>query len=216
MLRDFHIQRGLLKILSRDVNKKVVVKDMRVVSGNFKGRQLKAVPGVTTRPTTDKVKEAIFNMVGPYFDGGIALDLFAGSGGLGIEAMSRGIERCIFVDREAKAIQTIHKNLEICHASEASEVYRNDAERAIKAIIKRELRFELIFLDPPYKQQKLKALITSVSENNLLQKGGFIVTEHGSDVQLPVEIDQFIQIKYETYGMTSITVYGYKSSLGEE
>ncbi|WP_338786674.1 16S rRNA (guanine(966)-N(2))-methyltransferase RsmD [Metabacillus sp. FJAT-53654] len=189
---------------------------MRVVSGNYKGRQLKAVPGVTTRPTTDKVKEAIFNMVGPYFDGGNALDLFAGSGGLGIEALSRGIERCIFVDREAKAIQTIHKNLEACHAVEASEVYRNDAERAIKAIIKRELRFELIFLDPPYKQQKLKALITSISENNLLEEGGFIVTEHGSEVQLPVEIDQFIQIKYETYGMTSITVYGYKSSLGEE
>jgi 16S rRNA (guanine966-N2)-methyltransferase len=193
-----------------------VVKDMRVVSGNYKGRQLKAVPGVTTRPTTDKVKEAIFNMVGPYFDGGIALDLFAGSGGLGIEALSRGIERCIFVDREAKAIQTIHKNLEACHAVDASEVYRNDAERALKAIIKRELKFRLIFLDPPYKQQKLKTLINAVSENDLLQQGGFIVTEHGSDIQLPEEIHQLIQLKHETYGMSSITIFGYKSSIEEE
>jgi 16S rRNA (guanine(966)-N(2))-methyltransferase RsmD len=193
-----------------------VVKDMRVVSGNYKGRQLKAVPGVTTRPTTDKVKEAIFNMVGPYFEGGIALDLFAGSGGLGIEALSRGMERCIFVDREAKAIQTIHKNLEACHAVDASEVYRNDAERALKAIIKRELKFRLIFLDPPYKQQKLKTLINAVSENDLLQQGGFIVTEHGSDIQLPEEIHQLIQLKHETYGMSSITIFGYKSSVEEE
>lgn len=189
---------------------------MRVVSGNYKGRQLKAVPGVTTRPTTDKVKEAIFNMVGPYFDGGIALDLFAGSGGLGIEALSRGIEKCIFVDREAKAIQTIHKNLEVCHAEAASEVYRNDAERALKAIKKRELQFHLIFLDPPYKQQKLKTLINTISENNLLQQSGFIVTEHGSDIQLSDEIDHFIQLKNETYGMSSITIFGYKSRLGEE
>lgn len=193
-----------------------MVKELRVVSGNYKGRQLKAVPGMTTRPTTDKVKEAIFNMVGPYFDGGIALDLFAGSGGLGIEALSRGIERCIFVDREAKAIQTIHKNIEACHAVEAAEVYRNDAERALKAIIKRELQFHLIFLDPPYKQQKLKALITLISENDLLQQGGFIVTEHGSDIQLPEEIDQYNQLKYETYGMSSITIYGFKSCVGEE
>ncbi|MBZ5748728.1 MULTISPECIES: 16S rRNA (guanine(966)-N(2))-methyltransferase RsmD [Metabacillus] len=188
---------------------------MRVVSGNYKGRSLKAVPGVSTRPTTDKVKEAIFNMVGPYFEGGVALDLFAGSGGLGIEALSRGIERCIFVDRESKAIQTIHKNLEVCHAIEASEVYRNDAERALKAIIKRELQFQLIFLDPPYKQQKLKTLINEISENRLLRKDGFIVTEHGSDIQLPEEIDQLIQLKHETYGMSSITIYRY-SHKGEE
>jgi 16S rRNA (guanine966-N2)-methyltransferase len=182
---------------------------MRVVSGNFKGRQLKAVPGVTTRPTTDKVKEAIFNMVGPYFEGGSALDLFAGSGGLGIEALSRGIEQCIFVDREPKAIQTIHKNLEICQTAEQSEVYRNDADRALKAIIKRGLEFHLIFLDPPYKQQKLKTLINTISENGLLHKNGFIVTEHGSDVILPEEVGQFIRLKHETYGMSSITIFGF-------
>lgn len=188
---------------------------MRVVSGDYKGRQLKAVPGTTTRPTTDKVKEAIFNMVGPYFDGGLALDLFAGSGGLGIEALSRGIERCIFVDREPKAIQTIHKNLEICQATEF-EVYRNDAERALKAIIKRELRFQLILLDPPYKQQKLKALLKMISENGLLDKNGFIVTEHGADIALTKEFEELVQVKQETYGTSSITIYSYKEAIGED
>jgi 16S rRNA (guanine(966)-N(2))-methyltransferase RsmD len=189
---------------------------MRVVSGNFKGRQLKAVPGVTTRPTTDKVKEAIFNMVGPYFESGIALDLFAGSGGLGIEALSRGVNKCIFVDREPKAIQTIHKNLELCQASDLAEVYRNDADRALKAIIKREIQFQLIFLDPPYKQQKLKTLINTISENSLLHKNGFIVTEHGSDVHLPEEVGQFIRLKHETYGMISITIFGLERHNEEE
>ncbi len=77
---------------------------MRVVSGSCKGKALQAVPGNSTRPTTDKVKEAMFNMIGPYFEGGIGLDLFAGSGGLGIEALSRGLDKMIFVDRDGKAI----------------------------------------------------------------------------------------------------------------
>ncbi len=127
---------------------------MRVVSGKCKGHPLKAVPGNTTRPTTDKVKESIFNMIGPYFDGGVALDLFGGSGGLGIEAISRGIDKAIFVDRDNKAIKVIHQNLESCRIQEQAEVYRNDAERAIKALIKREISFDLILIDPPYKDQK--------------------------------------------------------------
>src|SRR4051794_41215753 len=98
---------------------------MRVVSGSSKGKTLKAVPGSTTRPTTDKVKEALFNMIGPYFDGGIGLDLFAGSGGLGIEGLSRGLEKVIFIDRDAKAIQVIHENIKSCHFEEKTEVYRN-------------------------------------------------------------------------------------------
>ncbi|MFC0271170.1 16S rRNA (guanine(966)-N(2))-methyltransferase RsmD [Metabacillus herbersteinensis] len=183
---------------------------MRVVSGICKGRPLKAVPGTTTRPTTDKVKEAIFNMIGPYFEGGLAVDLFAGSGGLGIEALSRGIQTCIFVDREPKAISTIKNNLEACQLEEYSEVYRNDSERALKAIIKRELQFQLIFLDPPYKQQKMKALIHTVSENNLLSPNGFIVAEHGTDMELPREIGQFNILKFETYGDTAISIYGKK------
>src|SRR6478752_9448695 len=110
---------------------------VRVVSGICKGRPLKAVPGNSTRPTTDKVKEAMFNMIGPYFNGGIGLDLFAGSGSLGIEALSRGLEKVIFVDRDAKAIQIIQENIHNCKIVDAVEVYRNDALRAMKAIIKR-------------------------------------------------------------------------------
>ena len=109
---------------------------MRVISGTRKGRTLKAVPGQSTRPTTDKVKESIFNMIGPYFDGGWALDLFAGSGGLGIEALSRGFDHCIFVDRDIKAIQTIKGNLNQLSLMDQSEVFRNEAKRALAAVVK--------------------------------------------------------------------------------
>ena len=115
------------------------LKIMRIISGDKKGLPLKAVPGKDTRPTTDKVKESIFNMIGPYFEGGKGLDLFAGSGGLGIEALSRGFNEMIFVDRDMKAIQTVKENLRSAGLGEQAEVYRNEADRALKAIVKRDL-----------------------------------------------------------------------------
>ncbi|HEK9099290.1 16S rRNA (guanine(966)-N(2))-methyltransferase RsmD [Bacillus pfraonensis] len=183
---------------------------MRVVSGKCKGHPLKAVPGNTTRPTTDKVKEAIFNMIGPYFEGGIALDLFGGSGGLGIEALSRGIDKVIFVDRDNKAVKVIHQNLESCRVHNQAEVYRNDAERAVKALIKRELSFDLILLDPPYKDQKIISLISVIDQHGLLNKDGLIMAEHGDDVILPETIGGLVKVRAENYGITAISIYKYE------
>jgi len=180
---------------------------MRVVSGTCKGRPLKAVPGNTTRPTTDKVKEALFNMIGPYFDGGIGLDLFAGSGGLGIEGLSRGLEKVIFIDRESRAIQVIQENIKACKFEGQSEVYRNDAERALKALIKRDLTFDYIFLDPPYKKQQLVSLMDKMEKQDLVKPDGVIVCEHSFDVELPQTVGRFNQIKYEKYGIIAVTIY---------
>ncbi|GGE66424.1 16S rRNA (guanine(966)-N(2))-methyltransferase RsmD [Priestia taiwanensis] len=180
---------------------------MRVVSGECKGRPLKAVPGVSTRPTTDKVKEAIFNIIGPYYNGGLALDLFGGSGGLGLEALSRGMDKAIFVDREGKAIATIKKNVEACRMEDRVEIYRNDAERALKALIKREVSFDLILLDPPYNNQKIISLISVIEQNGLLKEDGTIMTEHAVEVQLPDEIGKLKKVRYEDYGITAISIY---------
>lgn len=182
---------------------------MRVVSGRLKGKTLKAAPGSSTRPTTDKVKEAIFNIIGPYFDGGICLDLFAGSGGLGIEALSRGAERSIFIDRDGKAIQTIYDNLRTCDVEAAAEVYRNDFKRALKALIKRELVFDYIFLDPPYAKQQLKEILEVINENRLLNKQGVIVCEHSSDVVLPRHVENLTLVKEENYGIITISIYSW-------
>jgi len=168
---------------------------------------LKAVPGNTTRPTTDKVKEALFNMIGPYFDGGIGLDLFAGSGGLGLEALSRGLDKVIFIDRESKAIQVIQENIKTCKFEEQAEVYRNDADRALKALIKRDLCFDYIFLDPPYKKQQLVSLMDKMDNHDIVKKDGIVVCEHSFDVELPESMGRFSQIKHEKYGIIAISIY---------
>ncbi len=180
---------------------------MRVISGECKGRPLRAVPGKNTRPTTDKVKESIFNMIGPYFDGGTGLDLFAGSGGLAIEALSRGIDRMILVDRDQKAIETIRENLEKCDMQSRAEVYRNDALRALKAVAKRSMSFNIVLLDPPYKKQKLVETVKYLSDHGLLREECIIVAEHSSDVSLPDSIGLCRLVRRETYGMIGVTIY---------
>ena len=184
---------------------------VRVVSGICKGRPLKAVPGNTTRPTTDKVKEALFNMIGPYFEGGIGLDLFAGSGGLGLEALSRGMEKVIFIDREPKAIQVIHENIKACKFEENTEVYRNDADRALRALIKREICFDYIFLDPPYKKQQIVSLMEKMDKQDIVKSDGIVVCEHSFDVVLPEKVGRFTEIKHEQYGMIAVTIYSRNS-----
>jgi 16S rRNA (guanine(966)-N(2))-methyltransferase RsmD len=176
---------------------------VRVIAGDCKGRPLKAVPGTGTRPTTDKIKESIFNMIGPYFNGGQGLDLYGGSGGLGLEALSRGMDHFIFIDKDQKAIQTIKENLKQCNYEDKAEIFRNDAKRALKALHKRELQFDMIFLDPPYAKQMLVKDIEEIDKLSLLTSSGSIVAEHGSEVLLPEHIGDFELVRQETYGKTT-------------
>jgi 16S rRNA (guanine966-N2)-methyltransferase len=187
------------------------VMGMRVVSGSRKGRPLQAVPGKGTRPTVDKVKESVFNMIGPFFEGGVALDLYAGTGGLGIEALSRGIDKVIFVDANRKAIDVIHKNLADTHFSEQAEVYKNDSSRALKALIKREIPFNLVFLDPPYKEQKIESEIAILFDHHLLAPGAFIVAETDAEVILRESIGLVHKTKEVEYGNTRITIYQFQA-----
>lgn len=180
---------------------------MRVISGKCKGTPLKAVPGNSTRPTTDKVKEAVFNMIGPFFDNGLCLDLFAGSGGLGIEALSRGMERAIFVDQDGKAIRTIHNNLKTCQLEPQAEVYRNDAFRALRAIIKRNIAFDAIFLDPPYNKYEMETLLGIIDTYKLINNDGIVVCEHHADKLLPEQIGNLYKSKEEIYGIISVSIY---------
>ncbi|WNQ13687.1 16S rRNA (guanine(966)-N(2))-methyltransferase RsmD [Paenibacillus aurantius] len=188
---------------------------MRVISGTAKGRPLKAVPGTGTRPTTDKVKEAVFSMIGPYFDGGRALDLFAGTGGLGIEALSRGMEQAVFVDKDSKSIEVIRENLKTAKVEGKAEVYRNEAVRALKALAKREVRFDLVFLDPPYRMKDMDALMLLMKEQRLLNDGATVMIEHDSSHTYPEEAGSFHTVKHSVYGETAITVYRYNEEDGD-
>ncbi|WP_080874853.1 16S rRNA (guanine(966)-N(2))-methyltransferase RsmD [Oceanobacillus timonensis] len=181
---------------------------MRVIAGIHKGRALKSAAGETTRPTSDKVKEAVFQIIGPFFSGGTALDLFAGSGSLGIEALSREMSKVIFIDKHPKAIQTIKENLKTLQLEQKAEVYRNDAERALKAIAKRELQFDLVLLDPPYKSQDYMKILDYLLDNHMLQKNAIVYCEHDKSNLLPDEYKSLKAIKQADYGgLVQVTIY---------
>lgn len=182
---------------------------MRVISGTAKGRSLKAVPGMGTRPTTDKVKEAIFSMIGPYFEGGTVLDLFAGTGGLGIEALSRGMDRAIFIDMDRKSLEVVKDNLVTTGFVQQAELYKNDASRALKALAKRELRFDLVFLDPPYRLKHADQLMLSMQELGLLYDQAVIVVEYDADHTYPEAFGGFASRRHTEYGETAVTIYDY-------
>lgn len=179
---------------------------MRVIAGMHKGRRLKAVPGNETRPTTDKIKEAMFQVMGPFFDGGVCLDLFAGSGSLGIEALSRGMEKIVFVDKQVKAIQTIKENLAQLKCDQM-EVYRMDAFIALQTLSKNAEKYDLILLDPPYQKVDYDKCIESILKYDLLKDDGILYCEHHPENIMP-EIEQLEMIKHKAYSNTiAITIY---------
>ncbi len=181
---------------------------MRIIAGTFKGRPIKAVPSKETRPTTDKVREALFQRIGPFFNGGLCLDLFAGSGALGFEALSRGVDKVIFVDAAPKAISTVYANIELLRVQEQTEVFRTDALRAIKAASKREFKFNYIFLDPPYHKISYEKLLTHIEKYQLLEEDGMIVCEHDAKKNLDNTYGDFIKLKTDTYGNSiSVSIY---------
>ncbi|WP_077325970.1 16S rRNA (guanine(966)-N(2))-methyltransferase RsmD [Virgibacillus siamensis] len=181
---------------------------MRIIAGTCKGRQLQPVTGKSTRPTTDKVKEAVFQMIGPFFNGGNCLDLFAGSGSLGLEALSRGMAHGVFVDKHPKAIHTIHGNVKTLNMEEKTEIFRADAFRALQAASKRNLQFDLVFLDPPYGKVNYEKLLEKIDGLQLLTKNGMIYCEHDTSEQLAPEIGNFSIMKHADYGGTiGVTIY---------
>jgi 16S rRNA (guanine966-N2)-methyltransferase len=189
---------------------------MRVIAGEHKGRRLKAVPGQNTRPTTDKVKESMFNIIGPYFEGGTALDLFAGTGSLGIEAISRGIEKAVFVDSDHKALSVIRENVDTLQLKPQTEIFKNDAKRALDALAARGTRFDVVFLDPPYKLTGLyEELITKMQSLELLNDRAVIIAEHTADLELPEQIEKAVRWRLATYGEIGIDFYEFYSRKGE-
>lgn len=154
---------------------------MRVITGTLRGRKIKTVSSKTTRPTSDKVKEAAFHVMGPYFEGGEALDLFAGSGSLGIEAISRGIQLVTFIDRDRRAIDTIRRNVRQLQIDDNSHIYRNDAVKALHILSKKGNKFHLIFIDPPYKKINYTNLLNLIYTLNIAHSKSFIYLEHSPE-----------------------------------
>lgn len=180
---------------------------MRIVAGKFRSRSIEAVKGVNTRPTLDKVKEAVFSMIGPYFDGGMMLDLFGGSGNIGLEALSRGFDKVIFVDKDYNAIQTITKNCSMLGIKDQVKIWKMDYRSALNQCSSDLLKFDLIYLDPPYAKQKINEILHFIDEHNLLEPGGRVIAESLKEDEFVSEYGNLKKIKESCYGITRITIY---------
>ena len=182
---------------------------MRIISGEFGGRRLKAVPGQNTRPTTDKIKESLFNILGGYFDGGVMLDMYSGSGAVAIEAVSRGMDRAFLFENNRLAQKTIEQNIEITKSPEQFHLKRQNVKQGLKTIASDPAfePFELVFMDPPYRLQEIVKDIEQLQELNLVSPDCVIVCEVDKEVQLPELILDFEQYKRVEYGITALVFF---------
>lgn len=182
---------------------------MRIIGGSERGRRLSSLKGQTTRPTADMVKEALFNMLAERTDGAVVLDLFAGSGALGIEALSRGAERATFVENDRRAVAVIRDNLERSALAVHATVLPYDALKAVPQLGRTGQQFDLIFADPPYRRQLAAALVPALASAQLLADDGRIVIEHDRQEELPLRSANIGQIRAVRYGDTVLTFYSY-------
>lgn len=180
---------------------------MRIIAGQSKGRILVPIKGRNTRPTSDKVKESIFNIIQDKIPGSIVLDLFAGTGNLGFEALSRGACKAIFIDKDIEAIKTIKKNCDILGYQHKSEIFRNDALRSLTGLSKRDILIDIIFMDPPYRRGYEEVLLSSIYDSNILHKDGIIVVEHDAKTPLPDTIAVLYRFDQRKYGGTGVSFY---------
>ena len=177
---------------------------MRVITGTARGITLKTPQGMQTRPTTDRVKEALFSIIQFEIPGARILDLFGGTGQLGIEALSRGAKSAVFVDAGEAPCKLIRENLRRTHLEENAKVVRSDYLAYLSGC--RE-QFEIIFLDPPYAEVFLENALKRIAEIDILQSGGIIVAERPVGKELPWEFEGFTRSRDYKYGNTLLTVY---------
>ena len=177
---------------------------MRVITGKARGVQLKTPDGMATRPTSDRVKDALFSIIPFEIPGAPVLDLFGGTGQLGIEALSRGAKRAVFVDAGEPACQLIKENLKRTRLEADASVIRSDYMAYLNRCKE---KFQIIFLDPPYAEVFLENALKCITEIDILQSGGIIVAERPLGKDLPWEFDGFTRSRDYKYGNTLLTVY---------
>jgi len=150
---------------------------LRIGSGTLKGRKL-SVPKGNQRFSSARTKKAVFDFLAAYLDGARVLDLFAGAGGLGIEALSRGARFCLFIDSDSRAVAALKKNLSTLFLGDCYEVWPLDFRRALQRLSKTEEKFDLVLVDPPYKQEFLDEFSALLSEHSILKETGILTIEH--------------------------------------
>lgn len=185
---------------------------MRIISGKAKGLRLGSVKGLQTRPTADRVKEALFNILGPAVAGSSFLDLYAGNGGVGLEALSRGASQVVWVDSDPRCSRMIRSNL-VKTGLEGGGVYTKEVLSALGILERKGESFDFIFLDPPYSQGLVRRTLLLLDHSPLLRDGGKIIAEGGKKEDAPRGMSKIKMMRKEHYGDTALFFYQHEEEL---
>lgn len=177
---------------------------MRIITGVAKGRSIKAPEGENTRPTSDRVKESIFNIISKKIYASKVLDLFSGTGNLGLESLSRGAEACTFVEKNRDTYKILAYNIENLKFTPNSETYRLDSFEVLETLGKNKRKYDIIFLDPPYSMGMVEKAIKRISELGILERDGIIISECDEKESIPEKILSIKIYRTEKYGRTKI------------
>lgn len=180
---------------------------MRVISGTARGISLKAPEGLGTRPTTDRVKENLFNIIQQEIRDRAVLDIFSGSGALSIEALSRGAREAVLVEADKKCYTVISDNLKRTRLSEKARIIQSDADTALKQLQREGRTFDLVFMDPPYQKGWVPVTLKQLIDLQLLNIGAMVVAEHEDTDAVPEEIGSLQRVSVKKYGRTALSIY---------
>ena len=184
---------------------------MRIIAGKHKSRNLKTLEGLATRPMTDRMKESVFNCIGPFFEGQTVLDLFGGSGALSLESISRGCSHSIIIDNSRDAIRVISENVNSLKENDKVSIFTSDYKLALKKLANES--FDIIFLDPPYKMNIVSEIVKFIIDNEMINKDGYIVCQYvkGNLEKLGITPDSFsdhLDIKKNySFGNSEVLIY---------
>ena len=180
---------------------------MRIVAGTHRGRSLLGPRGPGVRPTADRVRESLFNLLGQFFDGGEVLDLYAGTGALAFEALSRGASRAVLVDDGAESARLVAENARALGLEGAVTFLRMPVARAVARLAAEGRRFSLVFADPPYGEEAAAEVVRGVGEGRLLSGGGTLVVEHGRREPSPEALAGLERVDSRRFGDTVVSLY---------
>ena len=180
---------------------------MRIIAGALKGRRLATPRGDTTRPTADQVRIALMDTLTPRLPGARVLDLFAGAGGVGLEALSRGAAEAVFVERDARAVSALRENIQTLGVGEAARVRRADVLRELEALYRGGERFDIVFLDPPYDASLVETTLEILGGGGLLLAEGWVIAQHFTKRGPAERIGALFAFRTRRFGETTLTFY---------
>ncbi|OQY08715.1 MAG: 16S rRNA (guanine(966)-N(2))-methyltransferase RsmD [Fusobacteriia bacterium 4572_132] len=182
---------------------------MRIIAGEAKNKKIKALKTMDVRPTSDRVKESLFSIIDQYIPDSVFLDLFSGTGNIALEALSRGAKKAILIEKENKVLGNIIENINNLGFEDRCRAYKNEAERAIVILAKKNEMFDVIFMDPPYKEELCTSTIEKVEEQKILKENGLLIAEHHIKERMAEKIGELNKVDERIYGNKVMTFYAY-------